>query len=333
MKMLPAGKLPPEALERLFKRIGVSDPRVLLGPGRGIDFGAVDFGEKVLVASTDPITGAVEDIGFYAVHVNANDVAVSGARPRWFLITILLPEGSDEGLPERIMGEVDREAKKLGIAVIGGHTEVTPGLDRPIVVGTMLGEVERKKLVRPDGARPGDAIVMTKWAGLEGTSIIAREKRDELVSVFGKAFVERAASLIDYISVVPDAMIAADFGVNAMHDPTEGGIANGLHEMADSTDLGLKVFPERIPIRKETRAICEYYGLNPSALIGSGSLLIAVERDRAETLVEALLSKGIHATIIGEFLRDEKRVAVVGGEERPFPRPENDELWKVFGGD
>jgi hydrogenase expression/formation protein HypE len=127
-------------------------------------------------------------------------------------------------------------------------------------------------------------------------------------------------------------MILRDFA-SAMHDPTEGGIANGLHEMADSAGLGLKVFPERIPIRKETRAICEYYGLNPSALIGSGSLLIAVERDRAETLVEALLSKGIHSTIIGEFLRDEKRVAVVGGEERPFPRPENDELWKVFGGD
>ncbi|AMQ19479.1 AIR synthase family protein [Thermococcus peptonophilus] len=330
--MLPPGKIPPEVLEKLFNKLGASDPRVLLGPGKGIDFGAVDFGEKVLVASTDPITGAVEDIGFYAVHVNANDVAVAGARPKWFLLTILLPEGSNERLPERIMGEIDREAKKLGVAIIGGHTEVTPNLDRPIVIGTMLGEVERGKLVRPDGAKPGDAIVMTKWAGLEGTSIIAREKGEELAGIFGKDFVEKAASLIDYISVVPEAILAAEFGVNAMHDPTEGGIANGLHEMADSAGLGFRVFPDKIPIRDETKAICKYYSLNPLALIGSGSLLIAVSRDRAKALAEILLSRGINAAIIGEFLAEEKRVAVVNGEGRPFPRPETDELWKVFEG-
>ncbi|MBP1912880.1 AIR synthase family protein [Thermococcus stetteri] len=328
--MLPPGKVPPELLEKLFRYLGREDGRVLLGPGRGIDFGAVDFGERVLVASTDPITGAVEDIGFYALHINANDVAVSGARPRWFLVTLLLPGNTDDELPERIMADIDAEAKKLGIAIIGGHTEVTPGLDRPIVIGTMLGEVEREKLVRPDGAKPGDAIVMTKWAGLEGTSIIARERRKELSTVFGEDFVDRAASLIEYISVVPEAMVAADFGVNAMHDPTEGGIANGLHEMADSARLGFRVYPRKIPVREETRAICEYYGLNPFALVGSGSLLIAVNRDRAKALVEVLLSKGINAAIIGEFLAEKKRVAVVNGGEQPFPRPKTDELWKIF---
>jgi hydrogenase expression/formation protein HypE len=327
--MLPPGKLPPEALERLFIKLGANDPRVLLGPGKGIDFGAVDFGEKILVASTDPITGAVEDIGFYAVHVNANDVAVAGARPKWFLITILLPEGSDEELPERIMDEIDREAKKLGIAILGGHTEVTPGLDRPIVIGTMLGEVEGEKLVRPDGARPGDAIVMTKWAGLEGTSIIAREKREELKNTFGDGFVERAEALIEYLSVVNEAMILRDYA-NAMHDPTEGGVANGIHEMADAADLGFRVFPDKIPIRDETLKVCDSYGLNPLALISSGSLLAAVPRDHAKFVVERLLSKGINAAIIGEFLAEKKRVAVVNDEERPFPRPKTDELWKVF---
>lgn len=327
--MLPAGKVPPEVLEKLFKRLGAGDPRVLLGPGKGIDFGAVDFGERVLVASTDPITGAVEDIGFYAVHVNANDVAVAGAKPRWFLVTLLLPEGSDERLPERIMEEIDREAKKLGIAVIGGHTEVTPGLDRPIVIGTMLGEVEREKFVRPDGAKPGDAIVMTKWAGLEGTSIIARERREELKNAFGESFVERAEALIEYLSVLNDALILRDYA-NAMHDPTEGGVANGIHEMADSAGLGFRVFPNRVSIRDETLKVCEFYNLNPLALISSGSLLAAVPRDHAKFVVERLLSKGINAAIIGEFLAEEKRVAVVNGGERPFPRPETDELWKIF---
>lgn len=329
--MLPPGKLPPEALERLFNKLGASDPRVLLGPGKGIDFGAVDFGESILVASTDPITGAVEDIGFYAVHVNANDVAVAGARPKWFLLTMLLPEESNERLPERIMEEIDREAKKLGIAIIGGHTEVTPGLDRPIVIGTMLGEVEREKLVRPDGAKPGDAIILTKWAGLEGTSIIAHEKGGELEKVFGREFVEKAKSFIEMISVVKDALLANEIGVHAMHDPTEGGIANGLHEMADSAGLGFRVVAERIPIREETRRICEFYKLNPLALISSGALLIAARRDKAEAVVRKLLENSINASIIGEFLdQEDKRVIVEKGIEKPLERPVSDELWKVF---
>ncbi|NJF24422.1 AIR synthase family protein [Thermococcus sp. Bubb.Bath] len=328
--MLPAGKIPPETLKKLLKHLGTDNTLVIVGPGTGIDFGAVDFGDRILIASTDPITGAVEDIGFYAVHVNANDVALSGARPRWFLVTLLLPKGSDEGLPERIMRDIDREAKKLGIAIIGGHTEVTPGLDRPIVVGTMLGEVEKEKLVRPDGARPGDTIIMTKWAGLEGTSIIAREKRGELTNAFGEDFVERAASLMEYLSIVPEAMMAAEFGVNAMHDPTEGGVTNGLHEMADSAGLGLRVYPEKIPIREETKTICDFYGLNPLALVSSGTLLIAVKRDHTKVLVERFMAKGINAAIIGEFLAENKRIAITRGDEVPFPRPETDELWKMF---
>ncbi|MDV3104466.1 AIR synthase family protein [Thermococcus waiotapuensis] len=327
--MLPAGKVPPEILEKIFKTLGSEDERVLVGPGTGIDFAAISFGDKATVASTDPITGAVEDIGFYAVHVNANDIAVSGARPRWFLVTILLPEDSDEELPVRIMRDIDREAKKLGISIVGGHTEVTSGLKRPIVVGTVLGEVEKGKLVIPNGAKPGDAIVMTKWAGLEGTSIIAREREEELKNVFGESFVERAKALIEYISVLPEAMILREFA-DAMHDPTEGGIANGLHEMADASGLGFRVFLDRIPVREETARICEFYDLDPLALIGSGSLLAAVPRDHARFVVERLLAKGINAAVIGEFLAEKKRVAVANGEERPFPRPCSDELWKVF---
>jgi len=322
------GKVPPEVLKGVLSKIKLNDPRVLIGPGIGIDVSAVSFGEKTVVASTDPITGAVEDIGYYAVHVNANDVATSAARPKWFLATLLLPEGG-EGLAERIMEQIFSEAKKLGVSVIGGHTELTPGLNRPIVVGTMLGEVEGKPLSSA-GARPGDAIVMTKWAGLEGTSIIARERREELAAAFGQSFVERAGSLAEYLSVVNEALYAAAFGVNAMHDPTEGGVANGVHEMADAAGLGFRLYPDRIPVREETERICDFYGLNPLALMGSGSLLIAVPRDGARVLVERLLARGINAAVVGEFLAEKKRVAIRNGDELPFKRPKADELWKLF---
>ncbi|WP_099211693.1 AIR synthase family protein [Thermococcus henrietii] len=322
------GKLPPELLEKLvLSRLPTGGKGVILGPGTGIDGAAVNV-EGTLVASSDPITGATKRIGFYAVHVNANDVAVMGAEPRWFLTTVLLPGNTDEELLENIIEEISREAKKLGVAVVGGHTEVTPGLDRPIVVGTMLGEAER--LVRTDGAKPGDAIVMTKWAGIEGTAIIAEELRGRLAPILGEEFLEVASSLIEYLSVLPEARILRKVA-NAMHDPTEGGILNGLHEMADASGLGFRLYAERIPIREETKTLCNYLHLNPLGLISSGVLLASVPRDYAKKAVEELLSHGITASIIGEFLAEEKRVIVEENEERPAWRPESDELWKVVG--
>ncbi|QDA31662.1 hydrogenase [Thermococcus indicus] len=329
--MLPAGKIPPEKLrEIVFNRLGARGERVIIGADLGVDAAAIDFGETVLVASTDPITGAGEGIGFYAVHVNANDVATFGARPKWFLASILLPENSDEAILSGIMEELHRSAAKLGVAIVGGHTEVTPGLDRPIVVGTMLGEVQREKLVTSNGSKPGDAIILTKWAGLEGTSIIASERAEELEGAFGRGFVERARKFIEMISVVEDALTANEVGVHAMHDPTEGGIANGLHEMADAAGLGFRVYAERIPIREETLEICRFYGLNPLALISSGALMIAAPRDGVDDILNALGEKGINASVIGEFVEDPGvRVIVENGEERPLERPESDELWKV----
>ncbi|NJE01403.1 AIR synthase family protein [Thermococcus sp. JdF3] len=329
--MLPVGKIPPEKLRELvFNRLGAGGERVIIGADLGVDAAAIDFGETVLVASTDPITGAGEGIGFYAVHVNANDVATFGARPKWFLVSILLPGNSDEAILSGIMEELHRSAAKLGVAIVGGHTEVTPGLDRPIVVGTMLGEVPRGKLVTSNGSKPGDAIILTKWAGLEGTSIIAGERAEELERAFGREFVERARKFIEMISVVEDALTANEVGVHAMHDPTEGGIANGLHEMADAAGLGFRVHLERIPIREETLGICRFYGLNPLALISSGALMIAAPRDGVDEILNALGEKGINASVIGEFVEDPGvRVIVENGEERPLERPESDELWKV----
>ncbi|ASJ04654.1 AIR synthase family protein [Thermococcus barossii] len=330
--MLPPGKIPPEKLRELvFNHLGARGERVIIGSDLGIDAAAIDFGPSVLVASTDPITGAEKGIGFYAVHVNANDVATFGARPKWFLVSILLPESADEKVLAGIMRELHESALKLGVAIVGGHTEVTPGLERPIVVGTMLGEVERGKLVTSNGARPGDAIIVTKWAGLEGTSIIASERSEELERVFGREFVERARAFIEMISVVEDALTANEVGVHAMHDPTEGGIANGLHEMADAAGLGFRVYRERIPVREETLEICRFYNLNPLALISSGTLMIAAPKGRIGDVVEALRKKGINASVIGEFVEDPSvKVIVENGREKPLKRPESDELWKVL---
>ncbi|ADT83458.1 AIR synthase family protein [Thermococcus barophilus] len=329
--MLPVGKVPPEKLrDVVFKHLGVRGERVLIKSGIGIDASAIDFGDSVLVASTDPITGAEKHIGFYAVNINANDVATFGAKPKWFLVSVLLPENADEKLLKEIMSDIDKSAKSLDIAVIGGHTEVTPGLKKPIVVGTMLGEVKKEKLVHAGNAKPGDAIILTKGAGIEGTAIIASEREDELVGVFGKEFVERAKAFLWKISVVKEALIANEIGVNAMHDPTEGGIANGLHEMADASGLGFEVHYERIPIAEETRKICEYFNLDPLSLISSGALLIAAPKENADEIVAALKKENLAASVIGEFLGDKKkRIIIRDGAEKELKQPLSDELWKV----
>lgn len=329
--MLP-GKVPPEVLEKIvFDRLGVNDERVIIKSGVGIDAAAIDFGDSVLVATSDPITGAEKHIGFYAVNVNANDVATFGAKPKWFLVTILLPENADEELLEKIMEDMHKSAGRLGISIVGGHTEVTVGLNRQIVIGTMLGEVKKDQLVTSNGAKPGDVIILTKGAGIEGTSIIASENEEELKKVFGKELVENAKRFLQKISVVKEALIAAEIGVHAMHDPTEGGIANGFHEMADAAGLGFRVYYEEIFIAEETRKLCEHFKLDPLALISSGSLLIAAPPEKAEKVVEAIRRKGIEAAIVGEFLEDNNiKVIVKDGKEVPLKRPETDEIWKLF---
>ncbi len=315
-------------LHAILSFFEISDKRVILGPGEGIDGAVLDFGGEVLVASTDPITGAEEKIGFYAVHINANDVATMGAEPKWFLSTVLLPEDSKEELALRIAREIGENARKLGVTVVGGHTEVTPGLRRPIIVGTMLGVAPREKFVSPERIGPGDLIVVTKWVGLEGTSIIAEEKEEELREVMSEEEIKRAKGLIELISVVREALVARDFA-SGMHDPTEGGLANGLHEMANVAGLGFRVFEDRIPILPETRKICKLYNLNPLALISSGMLLIALPRTNASGLLQRLTEIGIPVSIIGEFTDDGERVIVEKGRELPLERPKTDELWKV----
>jgi len=331
---LPAGKVPPEVLEEIvFKRLGVESGDVLLGPSKGEDGAVVRVGGEVIVSSMDPITGAVERLGWLAVNINANDVATFGVKPRFFSSCILLPSGAESGVLREICDQIDSAAKKLGIAVIGGHSEVTPGLKHPIVVGYALGVAEDGRYVTSGGAEAGDVIILTKGAGIEGTAILASERRERLSRELGEEVVKAAESFYDLISVVEDALTAFKAGgVTAMHDPTEGGVAGGIHEIADASGLGFEVFEEKIPVAPETSMICSYFNVDPLQLIGSGALLISVKPEYAGKVLEALESRGIRASKIGRFLPDpEKRILVRGdGRVAELVRPVSDHLWKAL---
>ena len=295
--MYRAGKLPAADLEALIRGLPCRDPRVLVGPRPGEDAAVIEMGDgRCLVVTTDPITFATERIGSYAVHVNANDVAVMGAAPRWLFLVLLLPAGrADEAMVARIMGDATAACAALGVTLCGGHTEITPGVDRPVVIGQMMGEVERGRLVRKDALRPGDLVILTRSAAIEGTAILAREKRKSLAGRLPDAVLDRAAAFLDDpgISVVRAALTAAGTGmVRAMHDPTEGGVVCGLLELAAAAGVGIAVDGDRIPVRPETEAICAALSIDPLRLIASGSLLIGTPPASAPLVLGALAARG-----------------------------------------
>jgi len=332
----PTGKLPIEDLARLLGRYTQEDPRIIIKPGIGTDATVISFGDRYLVAKTDPITFATDQIGWYAVNINANDVAAVGGIPRWFLATLLLPEG--KATPEEveeIFAQISRACRELGIALCGGHTEITHGLDRPMVVGQMLGEVEKEKLVYPDRSQPGDVIILTKGIAIEGTALLAREWK-ELRALLGEEKVNRCQGLLrdPGISVVREARIANQVGeVHAMHDPTEGGLATGLHELASAARVGLMVEMEKIPILPETALLCEKLRIDPLGFLASGALLIVVAEKDSVKVIEALMKEGIPASRIGKVWERDKGVkAVEKGKVRDLPSFGRDEVARLFEG-
>jgi hydrogenase maturation factor len=336
MPALPVGKLRAELLERLFAKHVVPDERVVVGPRVGEDAAVIDMGDRYLVATTDPITFAAEEAGWYALHVNANDLAVRGARPLWFLATVLLPEGqTSESRVEALFEELGAACVELGVALVGGHTEVTAGLPRTIVSGTMLGEVAKDRLVTTSGARVGDVLVLTKGVPLEGAAVLARERGDEARRRGVPAeVIERARRFLRRpgISVVPEARLAcAAARVHAMHDPTEGGVATACWELAQAADVGVRVDRERIPVLPEGRTLCEAFGLDPLGTIASGSLLLAVGADEADAVVTACRDAGIDCAAIGRVTPASAGVILTsGGVGRPMSCFAQDELTKVF---
>jgi hydrogenase expression/formation protein HypE len=328
---LPPGKIPVNILKDVvFKNLGTARSEVTLGPAAGLDGAVLDFGNKNAIVSMDPITGAVERVGWEAINVNANDIATFGVEPAFFFSCIMLPENADSKIVETISTQMDSAAKDLGIAIVGGHCESTPGLANPIVVGCIIGLTEKGKYVTAAGAKAGDKLILTKSAGIEGTAILATDREEQLKKAFSMDMLDSAKAFYNQISIVKDALTAYNAGgVNAMHDPTEGGVSNGIHEMADAAGLGVRVFEEKITIEPETAKICRFYEIDPLQLISSGALLIAAEPQAANTIVEALCQKHIYASVVGEFnTNPNKRILMHADDSAEMlPRPVSDHLW------
>jgi len=331
---LSIGKLDPQTLRKIvLSNLGASDPRILLGPDIGEDATVIDFGDRALVVHSDPITGAVENVGRLAVNICTNDIATRGVRPLWILTVLLLPENLSSAQLENITTQIDEAAKELGVAVVGGHSEVTPGINRPIIVTTSLGETLKERFVRTSGAEIGDSIIVTKGAAIEGTAILSHELESFLRRKMDAKTLERAKQFVKRISVVKDALTATRVGgVHAMHDATEGGIAAGLQEIAWASNVGIIASEEKIPLYGETRLICKALKIDPLKTISSGTLIISALPKRAKKIVSALQREHIQASIIGRVVDKSKGCYILrtDGTKLDLSKPVKEELWRVL---
>ncbi len=323
------GKLPNDVLEKMIlNKLKKLRSEVVMRPGVGEDCGAIDLEDELCVVSTDPITGTDSQIGKLAVHVSCNDLASCGAEPLGLMVTILAPPGTEKHMLKAVMEQLTAASYSLNAEIIGGHTEITDAVNRMVINCTSIGKVKKGNFVSSSGAYADDDIVLTKWAGLEGTSIIAHVKEQELEKKIGSKAVGEAKSLIDNISVVKEGLSCAEFGVNAMHDVTEGGVLGALWEICRASDKGALVFKDKIPIKKETIDICNYYKINPYRLISSGCMMVAVKN--GEELVSHLKSQGICSFIIGKFTGEKELFFIENNEKQLIEPPQSDELYKVL---
>lgn len=332
---LPVGKLPPVLLERLINQLASDDHSIVLGPGTGLDCAVIDVGSTFLVVKSDPITFTEDDIAWYLVHVNANDIATTGALPRWLMVTLLLPEKSTtELLVERITEQLRVVCDEIGVTIIGGHTEITYGLDRPILVGTMLATVSQDQLITPKGIQPGDHLILTKGVPIEATTILSREFQSQLSEVLEPDELTTAQSFLHQpgISVLEDAQIAIKAGrVTAMHDPTEGGLISALWEMAHAGNCSIHFDPKAVPIPDISLRICQALNIDPFAAISSGALLITTPAEDSKLVIQELKMAGIVGAHIGAVEEGEPAVwQIEDNKRKPVPRPERDELARLF---
>lgn len=300
------GKLSPDLLAKfIFSRVGRIDHSVIIGPSLGEDAAVIDLGDgRVLVAHVDPITSAVEYIGWLAVHIASNDLAVRGVRPRWLLSVLYLPENLTIDLIDKITSQMDSAAKEVDAMIVGGHSEFTPGLDRPMISMTAIGVADRNRYVTTGGARVGDMVLMSKAAAVEGTAILSTDFRELLIKRgVPKSIIEKGSGFIKHISVVEEALTLSENGLaSSMHDPTEGGLLGGLAEIAYASKKTIEIWEEKVPLAKETTIISRALGIDPLRLISSGTLIATIPWERVETAINALESIGIKASIIGKVI-------------------------------
>jgi hydrogenase expression/formation protein HypE len=306
VEYLRAGKLPVDLLRKLIGEILIEDSSVIVGPGVGVDCTVIDAGPKYLVLKTDPITFTATNIGWYAVNICANDIATTGATPRWFMATILLPEfQTTTELIEQIQSQIIHSCREINVTFLGGHTEITLGIERPILVGMMIGEVDKKQLISPRDTKPKDRILLTKGIPIEATAILAQEFSSRLSVFISEGELSEAKNFTQKpgISVLKDAQIAISSGiVHAMHDPTEGGLAAALWELAEASQLSIKVDLDNIPVFETSRKICELLKIDPIGSIASGALLIVVPCEEVINIQKGLKNSGIAVTEIGRII-------------------------------
>lgn len=321
---LPPGKVPWEIVAD--KITGPLPPEVLLGPSQGEDAALVKIGEETWAVASDPVTFTSSDAGKLSVIINANDVAVRGATPRFYTAVVLASPDAGQGEVGDLLAQIRKTSDEMGIALIGGHTEVTPGLPHVIVAGTMLGKVDGRP-IHTGGLKEGDLVGMTKWAGLEGISILLGDMEEQCRKILGEEDFRRAREFFakDFISVVPEARAAACVpSVSALHDVTEGGVGEALHELASASGTSLEISREKIPILPETEKICASFNMDPLGLIGSGALLVGCRPDGKGPLEKALSKISVQFTWIGIA----KKAA--GLPSSGLPRFERDEILKAF---
>ena len=328
---MEVGKFSASLLERILAKVDIFDPRVVVGPGVGEDTAVLQTSGSLLVAKSDPVTFATDQIGWYAVQVNANDVACTGGTPKWFLATLLVPERFTEDEAEAVFDQILEACRSIDVSLVGGHSEVTYGIDRPIIMGTMLGEVEQDKLILTGGAQEGDSIVVTKGIAIEGTALLAREKASQLLQAgMSQEDIDKAASLLSVpgISVLHDARVAcASSQVHSMHDVTEGGLVTGLREVAKASGLGLAIEESSVPILSECQEVCEALGLDPLGLLASGALLITLPTADVPGLLTSLEGEGINGFEIGTMIEAAEGLQMVELHgETPLPEFSRDEL-------
>jgi len=335
-RILPVGKLDMAFLSSLLGSYTDSSESIVIGAKVGEDAAVLDFGDRYLVTKTNPITFPTDEIGWYLVNVCVNNMVVRGVRPRWMLNCLLLPEGkTTPEMVEGIFRQIYEASRAVDVMVVGGHTEVTHNLDRPIVVGHMIGDAPRKAVVATGGAKVGDAVLITKAVGIEGTSIIAREMMADLIEKgISKNLVLRAQQFLfdPGISVYHEALAAAETSwVSSMTDATEGGLATALHEMSEAGEVGLRIEAEKIPVLPETREICQVYGLDPIGLIASGMLILTASPEWVDGLKERLSALGVACASIGVITPSEEgRLLVKEGDVSDLPYFAVDELTKIL---
>ncbi len=326
---MKAGKLTVEQLERLvFKNINIKNKEVIQGAAIGKDCAAINIGENILVITSDPITAAGSGAGKLAIHVNCNDLATSGARPLAMMITLLAPVGTTEREIERISREMSEEADKLGIDIIGGHTEITTAVNKVVISVTAFGITGTKNIFNKKKIGEGDKVIMTKIAGLEGTAIIAAEREAELLSILEQSEIEESKKYSDSLSVIKEGEIGINNGAIEMHDVTEGGVLGAIWEIAYGAGSGVDVYIDEISVSLLTKKICDFYDINPLRLISSGTMLLVTKN--AENLLKSLNAEGIQAAVIGTIKKEGYRIINNSGEISELMAPEADEIFKVI---